>query len=169
MFNLENPVGTISFDRKLLDVYLSLDNPIFKAKDIANMIDYSDGNTWKMLEMCEEDEKLNLPMVVAGQRRTVSFITETGLYNVLAQSRKPIARKWRRIIHDELIRLRKSRNLNVVEQFDEWDDLLDTLYIDEETHVLMQSITVQGGDVEQIPYDGHEYGVIDGRIVRKEG
>lgn len=148
-----NVVGTISFDNKLLDVYISLDDPIFKATDVANMIDYSDGNTWKMLEMCEKDEKLNLPLVVAGQRRQISFVTETGLYNILSQSRKPIARKWRRIIHDELIRLRKSRNMNVVEQFEEWDHELDTIYYDEETNTLMQSITVQGGDVIQVPYE----------------
>ena len=151
---LDQVVGTISFDKKDLDVYVSLDNPLFKALDVAKMIDYSDGNTWKMLEMCEEDEKLNLPMVVAGQRRTVSFVTETGLYNILSQSRKPIARKWRRIIHDELIRLRRSRNMNVVEQFEEWDHELDTLYYDEETDTVMRSVTVQGGDVEQIPYEG---------------
>lgn len=167
MIDVGKVVGTISFDGRLLDVYLDLDNPIFKALDVAKMIDYSDGNTWKMLEMCEADEKLNLPMVVAGQRRTVSFITETGLYNILSQSRKPIARKWRRIIHDELIRLRRSRDMDIVEQFDEWDDLLDTLYVDEETNMLMQSVTVQGGDVEQIPYDGSDYEVRDGKIVRR--
>ena len=149
-----NVVGTITFDNKTLDVYVSLNVPIFKAADIAKMIDYSDGNTWKMLEMCEQDEKLNLPMVVAGQRRSVSFVTETGLYNILSQSRKPIARKWRRVIHDELIRLRKSRGMDIVEQFEEWDHEADTIYFDEETGMLMQSVTVQGGDVIQIPYEG---------------
>ena len=154
MINIQNPVGTITFDNRKLDVYSDLDTPIFRAIDIAAMIDYSDGNTWKMLEMCEKDEKLNLPMVVAGQRRSVSFVTETGLYNILSQSRKPIARKWRRIIHDELIKLRKSRGKDIVDQFDEWDHLLDTIYYDEETDTIMQSITIQGGDVEQIPYEG---------------
>ena len=152
MINDVNVVGTISFDKKLLNVYSSLDEPIFKAMDVAEMIGYSDGNTWKMLEMCEQDEKLNLPMVVAGQKRTVSFVTENGLYNILSQSRKPIARKWRRIIHDELIELRKSRGKDVVEQFEDWDHELDSLYIDEETGILMQSITVEGGDVIQVPY-----------------
>jgi prophage antirepressor-like protein len=147
-------VGVISFDNKLLNVYVSLDEPIFKASDIATMIDYSDGNTWKMLEVCEEDEKLNLPMVVGGQRRTISFVTETGLYNILSQSRKPIARKWRRVIHDELIRLRKSRNMDILEQFQEWDHALDDIYFDEETGMMMQSVTVQGGDVIQVPFKG---------------
>lgn len=146
-------VGTIKFDNKLLDVYQSLDDPIFKASDVAKMIEYSEGNSWKMREMCEEDEMLKLPMVVAGQRRSVMFITENGLYNVLSQSRKPIARKWRRIIHDEIIRMRKSHNRDILMQFEKWDHELDTLYIDEETGILMQSVTVQGGDVEQVPYE----------------
>ena len=145
-------VGTIKFDNKLLNVYSDLDNPLFKANDVANMIDYSVGNTWKLLELCEHDEKLNLPMVVAGQRRIISFVTETGLYNILSQSRKPIARKWRRVIHDELIKIRRSRDMTVVDQFDEWDHALDDLYFDEETGMLMQSVTVPGGDVIQVPY-----------------
>ena len=85
-----NIVGTISFDEKRLSVYSSLEEPLFKAMDIARMIEYSDGNTYKMLDMCEEDEKLKIPMVVAGQRRQVSFVTETGLYNILSQSRNQL-------------------------------------------------------------------------------
>lgn len=144
-------VGTVKFMDHSLSVYSSLDEPLFKASDVAAAIDYSDGNAWKMLEMCEADEKLNLPLVVAGQRRSVSFITETGLYNVLSQSRKPIARAWRRIIHEELIQLRKTRGMNVVQQFEDWDNKADSIYFDEETGMLMQSVTVPGGDVEQIP------------------
>lgn len=145
--------GSILFDGKRMNVYSSLEEPLFKAADIAKMIGYSSGNTTKMLEMCEEDEKLIIPMVVAGQRRRVNFVTETGLYNILSQSRKPVARKWRRIIHDELIQLRKSRNYDIAEQFEEWNHELDSLYFDEETGILMQSVTMSGGDVEQIPYN----------------
>ena len=60
MFNNLSVVGNIKFDNRLLNVYVSLDTPLFKASDVAAMIDYSDGNSWKMLQMCEEDEKLNL-------------------------------------------------------------------------------------------------------------
>lgn len=145
-------VGAIEFDGCKLNVYSSLDEPIFRAKDIAETIGYSEGNVWKMLQMCEEDEKLNLPMVVAGQTRRVAFVTEIGLYNILAQSRKLIARKWRRVVHTQLVWMRKEKGMTVVDQFDEWDDLLDTIYYDEDTGMLMQSVTVAGGDVEQIPY-----------------
>lgn len=147
-----NIVGRIEFDNHLLNVYRSLDDPLFRATDITNALGYSEGSTWKMLQMCEEDEKLNLPMVVTGQTRQVSFVTELGLYNILAQSRKLTARKWRRVVHTQLIEMRKEKGMTVVDQFDEWDDLLDTIYWDEDLGMLMQSVTVQGGDVEQIPY-----------------
>ena len=144
-------VGNIKFMDHTLPVYDSLDEPKFKASDIATAIDYSDGNVWKMLEMCEADEKLNLPLVVAGQRRSVSFVTEIGLYNILSQSRKPIARAWRRIIHEELIALRIARGKNIAEQFEDWDKQADAIYFDEGSGMLMQSVSVTGGDVEQIP------------------
>jgi prophage antirepressor-like protein len=145
-------VGTISFGNRLLDVYRDLNEPLFKATDISNMLGYSSGNTWNMLNMCEEDEKLKLSMVVAGQRRTVNFVTENGLYNILSQTRTELSRGWRRIVHDELINLRKASGKDITQKFDEWDHELDNIYFDEETGILMQSITVQGGDVIQIPY-----------------
>lgn len=156
MMNNIEIVGTISFGGKLLNVYGDLDTPLFKAKDISHAIGYSSGNEWRMLELCEEDEKLKLPLVVAGQRRSVNFVTENGLYNILSQSRMEIARAWRRVIHNELISIRRAKGRDVVEQFEEWDHALDNIYFDEETGRLMQSVTVQGGDVEQIPYEENE-------------
>lgn len=148
--------GSISFGGKRLNVYGDLDAPLFKAKDISHAIGYSSGNEWRMLEMCEEDEKLKLPLVVAGQRRSVNFVTENGLYNILAQSRMEIARSWRRVVHDELINMRKEKGRNIAEQFEEWDHAMDNIYFDEETGQLMQSVTVPGGDVIQIPYEKEE-------------
>ncbi len=147
-------VGHIRLGSSVLDVYGDLDEPLFKASDIANIIEYSHGNAWKMLDMCEEDEKLNLPMVVAGQRRAVSFVNEHGLYSILSQSRKEIARAWRRVVHDELINIRQAKGFDISEQFDEWDNAMDNIYFDEATGQLMQSVTTPGGDVEQVPYKG---------------
>lgn len=36
---------------------------------------------------------------------------------------------------------------------DDIDNILDTLYWDSEKKCVMQSVTVQGGDVEQVPFD----------------
>ena len=88
--------------------------------------------------------------------RSVNFVTENGLYNILAQSRMEIARSWRRVVHDELINMRKEKGRNIAEQFEEWDHAMDNIYFDEETGQLMQSVTVPGGDVIQIPYEKEE-------------
>lgn len=144
-------VGTIRFGSCILDVYRSLDEPLFRASDIANVVEYSD-NVWRMLQLCEEDEKLKLPIVVSGQTRQVSFVTEMGLYNIFAQSRKPLARIWRRVVHAELIRMRKESNMDISQQFDKWNEMADPIYFDEETGQMMQSITIAGGDVIQVPY-----------------
>ena len=145
-------VGRIKFDGYILDVYNDLDVPYFLAVEIAKLIDYSAGNTAVMFRTLEEDEHLLVTLQRSGQRRQVRMVTELGLYNVLSQSRKPIARKWRRIVHSNLVMMRRNNRLTIDEQFEEWDAMLDDLYIDPETGILMQSVTVRGGDVEQIPY-----------------
>lgn len=146
-------VGSIQFKNHSLPVYRDLNEPLFKAADVAELLEYGANNVWNLTNLCEEDETMVLPTMVAGQHRKVTFITETGLYNVLAQSRKTIARAWRRVIHEELIALRRSRGKNISEQFEDWDHQADTIYFDEATGILMRSVTVPGGDVEQVPYE----------------
>jgi prophage antirepressor-like protein len=146
-------VATINFGGHALDVYDSLDEPLFKAVDVAKIIDYSMGKTWRMLDLCEDDEKLNLQIVGLGQRRWAMFVTEMGLYNILSHSSKPIARKWRRVVHQELIDLRRSRNLDFVQQMQQWGSLMDDIFFDDEGR-MWQSVTVPGGDVEQRIYKG---------------
>ncbi len=146
-------VGEVKFKNRILDVYGDLDSPLFRAQDVADLVEYGDGNVWKLVQLCEEDEHMLLPVMTGGQRRKVTFVTETGLYNILSQSRKSIARAWRRVVHEELIALRRSQGKNVSEKFDEWDHMADNIYFDEERGCLMRSVTVQGGDVEQVPYN----------------
>ncbi len=147
--------GKIEFGGHSLHVYNNLEEPLFQAVEVAKLIDFSTGNTAHMLKQVEHDEKIlvNTRNSNTSNRGNPNmwFITELGLYNVLSQSRKPIARGWRRIVHKELIDLRKSRQKNIVEQFNDWDDALDGIYFDEETGILMQSVTMPGGDVDQIP------------------
>ena len=119
---------------------------------VAALIDYSTGNTAEMIRMLEDDEHLLVTIQRSGQRRKVRMVTELGLYNILSQSRKPIARKWRRIVHSNLIMMRRNNKLTIEGQFEEWDAMADNLFIDEETGELMEFYTIQGGDVEIRPY-----------------
>lgn len=146
-------VGEIRFQTKIIPIYGDLDKPLFKAADIGDLVEYGEGNTWNLVRLCEADEHLVLPLVVAGQRRQVTFVTEMGIYNILSQSRKPLARAWRRVVHEELIALRRSQGKDVAEKFEEWAEMADNIYFDEERGCLMRSVTVQGGDVEQVPVE----------------
>lgn len=149
-------IGIVNFNNQFLNIYGSIDKPCFQAVDVAKIVDYSNGNTIEMLNLVEDDEKFwsTVKPVTkrGGNRKPVWFVTELGLYNILSQSRKPIARMWRRVVHQQLIDSRKSRGMRIEDQFDEWDELLDTIYVDPITGILMQSVTVAGGDVEQAPY-----------------
>lgn len=145
-------VGQISFDGHILEVYDSLDVPYFNAVDVAKLIDYSVGNTSRMLELIEKDEYLQVNLLRAGQKRQVNMLTELGLYSILSQSKKPIARKWRRVVHSNLILLRKQNNLTIAGQFEEWNMMREDFFIDTETGELMEIRIVDGGDVEIVPY-----------------
>lgn len=88
-------------------------------------------------------------------------VNEFGIYEALFTSRRLEARKFRRWSASVMKKLRKSVGLEGYEVMrmtepdiqDEIDWILDSLYFDEETGKLMQSVTVQGGDVEQIPFE----------------
>ena len=75
-------------------IYGDYENPLFMAKDVAEWIDHSDVST--MLKKVDNTEKLIQTMFVSGQNRECWFLTEDGLYEVLMQSRKPIAKEFKR-------------------------------------------------------------------------
>lgn len=93
--------------------------------------------------------------------RWMLAINELGIYEALFASRKLEARKFRFWAGTVLQKLRKSVGLEGYEVMrmtekeiqDDIDHILDTLYYDEETGVLMQSVTVAGGDVDQIEFE----------------
>ena len=97
--------------RNILDhevtTYGDLENPLFLAKDVANWIEHT--HTTRMLESVDDDEKLNGVIFHAGQNREMTFLTEDGLYEVLMQSRKPIAKQFKKKVKKLLKDLRLNR------------------------------------------------------------
>lgn len=87
-------------------------------------------------------------------------ISEAGIYEVLFASRRLEARKFKKWSFEVMKRLRREVGLEGYEVMrmtepeiqDSIDYILDSLFYNEETGVLMQSVTVQGGDVEQVPF-----------------
>ncbi|TGE31307.1 phage antirepressor KilAC domain-containing protein [Desulfosporosinus sp. Sb-LF] len=86
-------------------IYGDLENPLFLAKDIGEWIEHS--NSTEMLRGVDENEKLNSTILSAGQRREVTMLTEDGLYEVLFQSRKPIAKEFKKQVKRILREIRR--------------------------------------------------------------
>ena len=88
-------------------------------------------------------------------------VNELGIYEALFASRKLEARKFRMWAGSVMQKLRSSVGLKGYEVMrmtepdiqDRIDFILDTLYWDDKTGKLMQSVTVQGGDVEQVSFE----------------
>ena len=93
--------------------------------------------------------------------RWMLAVNELGIYEALFASRRLEARKFRMWAGTVMQKLRSRVGLEGYEVMrmtdsdiqDEIDDILDTLFWDEEKQMLMQSVTVQGGDVEQVPFE----------------
>lgn len=93
----------------------------------------------------------------ARKSQQMLVINEEGIYETLFASRKLEARKFRRWTFKTLKRLRSDVGLKGWEVLkmtdrevqDEIDFILDSLYWDPEKKCVMQSVSVQGGDVEQ--------------------
>ena len=88
-------------------------------------------------------------------------VNEIGIYEALFASRRLEARQLRRWTATVLQKLRNQIGLQGYEAMrmtekdiqDDIDHFLDTLFYDEETGKLMMSVTVAGGDVEQVEFE----------------
>jgi len=78
---------------------------MFLAKDVADWIENKQST--QMVENVDEDEKLKCLLNTSGQNRQVWFLTENGVYEVLMQSRKPIAKAFKRQVKEILKSIRK--------------------------------------------------------------
>lgn len=87
-------------------IYGSVDEPLFFAKDVANRIEHS--NVSVMLSKVDEDEKQLIQVGTLNNAYSAWFLTEDGLYEVLMQSRKPIAKQFKKQIKKILKGLRKG-------------------------------------------------------------
>ena len=93
--------------------------------------------------------------------RWMLAVNELGIYEALFSSRKLEARKFRMWTGTVMQKLRKNVGLQQYEVMrmtepdiqDEVDWILDSLYWDEEKGCVMRSVTVQGGDVDQVPFE----------------
>ena len=111
---------------KKFTIYGDEENPLFLAKDIAEWIEYpfvsktkKIRNVSQMVRMVDDDEKLRNNVTTTSKLNNVTttskvrntqeswFLTEDGLYEVLMQSRKPIAKAFKKEVKIILKSIRK--------------------------------------------------------------
>ncbi|MFF5816397.1 phage antirepressor [Lysinibacillus capsici] len=89
---------------KKFKVYGSPESPLFLAKDVADWIEHS--NTRMMLKSVDDEEKVVNNVYTLGGTQESWFLTEDGLYEVLMQSRKPIAKQFKKQVKNILKEIR---------------------------------------------------------------
>lgn len=140
---------------KIFKIYGTMDKPLFLAKDVAEMIDYSknpDGSykVSMMLKTIDETEKLLSTVLIAGQNRSVSMLTEDGLYEVLMQSRKPIAKQFKNQVKEILKSIRKTGGYVVPTQEEVFvDNYFGNLPIDTQT-IMINALCERNSGIKEI-------------------
>lgn len=94
---------------KEFKIYGDFENPLFLAKDVAEWIEHSKSDV--MLKSVDDNEKVKVNNVYVDGRtggNGVWFLTEDGLYEVLMQSRKPIAKEFKKEVKKILKTIRQD-------------------------------------------------------------
>lgn len=144
------------------------------AKFVAQRID-EEFLLKRVISTCEKDKVVSNNLMSKPYHNThqMLLVNEMGIYQCIDGSRKLEARKFRRWYLQMISKLRQGIGLpgfmamemmdekvqnHIDKQLDkfipEFDPFLDNIYFDEETGILMQSVTLPGGDVTQVPYEG---------------
>ena len=101
---LENEVTLMG---KTFNVYGTVEEPLFRAKDVAEWIEHSDVH--KMVQSVDEDEKVRNNIPTLGGNQEAWFLTENGVYEVLMLSRKPVAKDFKKEVKKMLHALRTKK------------------------------------------------------------
>ena len=109
-------------------MYGTVEEPLFLAKDVAEWIEIK--NTSQMLNGVDEDEKGLYSTYTLGGNQKQWFLTEDGLYEVLMQSRKPIAKPFKKKVKEILKDVRKHGMYAT-------DDVINTMLDDPDTMITL--------------------------------
>jgi prophage antirepressor-like protein len=87
-------------------------NPWFVAKDVCNVLELT--NSRQHVALLDVDEKGVCSIYTLGGNQNMSVISESGLYALIFQSRKPVSKKFRKWVTSEVLpSLRKTGHYGV--------------------------------------------------------
>lgn len=136
-------------------------------KDICDSLKLK---TWHISERLDPDMLIKVNVCDLGSNEVRSrarktqrmlAVNEIGIYEALYASKKLEARKFRRWSAEVMKKLRSNVGLEGYEVMkmtepdiqEKIDNILDTIFYDPDTGILMQSVTTLGGDVDQVPFE----------------
>ena len=104
---------------KKFRIYGDFENPLFLAKDVANWIEHSNASKMVSDADLDETEKVTGRLSTLTNSYSALFLTEDGLYEVLMQSRKPIAKEFKKRVKEILKGLRTGKCYIVPQNYKE--------------------------------------------------
>lgn len=110
-------------------VYGTAENPLFLTKEVADIIEYSASNSSKLTNLVDRDEKVRNIITTPGGNQEVWLLTEDGLYEALFQSRKPIAKEFKKGVKEILKTIRKTGGYIATKQDDTPEEIMERALI----------------------------------------
>ena len=106
-----------------IQVYGSYEEPLFKAKDIGDLLEIKDIRT--TVREFDKDEVHTMPVIDSlGRSQETNMLTEQGLYKLLFISRKPIAKSFQKWVCEVIKEIRLKGKYDLEEKLKEHQQLL---------------------------------------------
>jgi prophage antirepressor-like protein len=130
-----------------ITVYGTNANPLFKAKDIGDVLGIE--KIRKTIENLDENCKVLQVGPSGGGLQNQWFLTEDGLYEVLFISRKPIAKQFKRWVRNVIKEIRLKGHYDLEQKIQEQQAVID--------HQKQQLSRFKHTDYEPVEKNGHVY------------
>ena len=140
-------------------VYGTAENPLFLAKEVAECIEYDQSSVNKLVNLVDDDEKVRNNLPTLGGNQQVWFLTEDGLYEVLMQSRKPIAKQFKKGVKQILHEIRTTGGYKASRPGDTSEEIMARALIiaqntitrrDERVKLLEKEINAQSAQISNL-------------------
>lgn len=134
------------FEKFNIEIYGTFDEPLFKAKDIGDMLGITKIRT--TIDNLDDKYKVLKGAHTVGGLQEQWFLTEDGLYKILMRSRKPIAEKFQDWVFNIIKEIRKNSIKQLEEKYQKQLEFYKELTF--EQVILDQSVYAMSTDKEYI-------------------
>ena len=141
------------FNELDITIYGTYEEPLFKAKDIGNLLEMS--NIREVIKNFNNKQRCVSLTDTAFGKKEITFLTEQGLYKVLMRSRKKIAEQFQDWVCEVVEEIRKNGKYELEKKLEERNKQIEETQ--RELHLYKQKT------YEEIEKTGHVY------IIRTDG